>query len=77
MNCLLLAPLPQPENVLFAADGTVKLADFGLAINMVEERPVSRVGTLDYMAPGGCRDWGHCTQISQRKRWLWVRRAEG
>ncbi|PNW70838.1 hypothetical protein CHLRE_17g735550v5 [Chlamydomonas reinhardtii] len=41
----------KPENVLFAADGTVKLADFGLAINMVEERPVSRVGTLDYMAP--------------------------
>ncbi|KAG2426822.1 hypothetical protein HXX76_012874 [Chlamydomonas incerta] len=41
----------KPENVLFAADGTVKLADFGLAINMVEERPISRVGTLDYMAP--------------------------
>ncbi|GLI62788.1 hypothetical protein VaNZ11_005536 [Volvox africanus] len=41
----------KPENVLFAADGSVKLADFGLAINMVEERPISRVGTLDYMAP--------------------------
>jgi serine/threonine protein kinase len=44
--------MPQPENVLFGADGTIKLADFGLAINMVEERPISRVGTLDYMAPG-------------------------
>ncbi|KAG2487001.1 hypothetical protein HYH03_014373 [Edaphochlamys debaryana] len=41
----------KPENVLFAGDGSVKLADFGLAINTVEERPVSRVGTLDYMAP--------------------------
>ncbi|EFJ51314.1 hypothetical protein VOLCADRAFT_57472, partial [Volvox carteri f. nagariensis] len=41
----------KPENVLFAADGSIKLADFGLAINMVEERPISRVGTLDYMAP--------------------------
>ncbi|PNH08646.1 Aurora kinase A [Tetrabaena socialis] len=41
----------KPENVLFAADGTIKLADFGLAINMVEERPISRVGTLDYMSP--------------------------
>jgi hypothetical protein len=26
-------------------------ADFGLSINHVEERPVTRVGTLDYMAP--------------------------
>ncbi|GIM09673.1 hypothetical protein Vretimale_13525 [Volvox reticuliferus] len=41
----------KPENVLFAADSSIKLADFGLAINMVEERPISRVGTLDYMAP--------------------------
>lgn len=31
--------------------GVIKLADFGLAINMNEERPVTRAGTLDYMAP--------------------------
>jgi len=29
----------------------VKLADFGLVIDVTEERPVSRLGTLDYMAP--------------------------
>lgn len=28
-----------------------QVADFGLAINIVKERPVSRVGTLDYMPP--------------------------
>lgn len=27
------------------------LADFGLSINSLEERPVTRLGTLDYMAP--------------------------
>lgn len=30
---------------------TLKLADFGLALNLREERAVTRVGTLDYMAP--------------------------
>jgi hypothetical protein len=33
----------------------LKLADFGLAIDLREERAVTRAGTLDYMAPGG---WG-------------------
>uniref|UniRef100_A0A7R9V526 Protein kinase domain-containing protein n=1 Tax=Chlamydomonas euryale TaxID=1486919 RepID=A0A7R9V526_9CHLO len=37
------------ENVLLMADQTVKLCDFGLAIDMGRERPVSRVGTIDYM----------------------------
>ena len=32
-------------------DNTLKLADFGLAIDMNAERPVTRTGTLDYMAP--------------------------
>eukprot|EP00798_Chlamydomonas_sp_ICE-L_P012757 gene12757-16008_t len=40
------------ENVLFAGSGlTLKLADFGLCINLREERSVTRAGTLDYMAP--------------------------
>jgi serine/threonine protein kinase len=30
----------------------LKLADFGLAIDLREERAVTRAGTLDYMAPG-------------------------
>ena len=39
------------ENILLKADGTIKLADFGLSINYLEERPVTRAGTLDMMAP--------------------------
>jgi serine/threonine protein kinase len=30
---------------------TLKLADFGLAIDLRRERAVTRAGTLDYMAP--------------------------
>ena len=41
----------KPENILLTADKAVKLADFGLSIDASEERPVTRAGTLDYMAP--------------------------
>ena len=42
----------KPENILFADKGScLKLADFGLAIDLREERAVTRAGTLDYMAP--------------------------
>jgi len=41
----------KPENILISRDGLLRLADFGLAIDMTDERPVSRLGTLDYMAP--------------------------
>lgn len=43
----------KPENVLFTDDPhrALKLADFGLAIDLNEERAVTRAGTLDYMAP--------------------------
>lgn len=34
----------KPENILFDADGVLKLADFGLAINMNEEHAVTRAG---------------------------------
>jgi aurora kinase len=37
--------------VLLGAGGALKLADFGLAIDTHQERPVTRAGTLDYMAP--------------------------
>lgn len=42
----------KPENILFANNGScLKLADFGLAIDLREERAVTRAGTLDYMSP--------------------------
>lgn len=33
------------------SDDTVKLCDFGLSINIYDERPVTRLGTLQFMAP--------------------------
>jgi serine/threonine protein kinase len=41
----------KPENILFSSGMTLKLADFGLAIDLRAERAVTRAGTLDYMAP--------------------------
>lgn len=41
----------KPENVLVAAGGTLKLADFGLSIDLANERAVTRVGTVNFMAP--------------------------
>jgi serine/threonine protein kinase len=42
----------KPENILFVKSSMcLKLADFGLAIDLKRERAVTRAGTLDYMAP--------------------------
>ncbi|KAG2452232.1 hypothetical protein HYH02_003260 [Chlamydomonas schloesseri] len=41
----------KPENLLLDAEGTLKLTDFGAAISAREERPVTRTGTAEYMAP--------------------------
>eukprot|EP00798_Chlamydomonas_sp_ICE-L_P012871 gene12871-5377_t len=41
----------KPENIMFTKDMRLKLSDFGLAIDMREERGVTRAGTLDYMPP--------------------------
>ncbi len=41
----------KPENIFIDSGGSLVLGDFGLAINATSERPISRVGTLDYMAP--------------------------
>ena len=41
----------KPENILLTKHKQIKLADFGLSIDATQERPVTRAGTLDYMAP--------------------------
>ncbi|GAX79937.1 hypothetical protein CEUSTIGMA_g7377.t1 [Chlamydomonas eustigma] len=41
----------KPENTVFTREQVLKVTDFGLAVNANEERPVTRLGTLDYMAP--------------------------
>jgi serine/threonine protein kinase len=41
----------KPENILFSGGMSLKLADFGLAIDLRKEKAVTRAGTLDYMAP--------------------------
>jgi serine/threonine protein kinase len=41
----------KPENIFFEEDGKLVLGDFGLAIDCSKDRPCSRVGTQDYMAP--------------------------
>ena len=51
----------KPENILLMADRSIKLADFGLSIDATFERPVTRAGTLDYMAPEvGSNNLAHC-----------------
>ena len=41
----------KPENTLVSDDGVALLADFGLSMDCGLERPATRLGTLDYMAP--------------------------
>ncbi|GLI63773.1 hypothetical protein VaNZ11_006848, partial [Volvox africanus] len=41
----------KPENVLYTSEGNLKLADFGVSIDLSKERAVTRAGTANYMAP--------------------------
>lgn len=42
----------KPENVLIDQDGFIKLADFGLSVDLNSVQSQCRIlGTLDYMAP--------------------------
>lgn len=47
LSCLCSPPfLPQPENVLLTETRVIKLADFGLAIDLNEEKANTRAGTI-------------------------------
>eukprot|EP00955_Chlamydomonas_euryale_P058263 357008-Chlamydomonas_euryale.AAC.5 len=54
----------KPENTVFTRDLVMKITDFGLAIDLREERAVTRLGTLDYMvcARCGCVDVRMCVE---------------
>ncbi len=59
--CLFACRDIKPENVLFTSDRILKVADFGLAIDLTEEHAVTRAGTLgelheliDKQMPGCC-----------------------
>ncbi len=41
----------KPENILVDGQCRIRLCDFGFSINSYEERPKSRLGTIEYMAP--------------------------
>ncbi|GIL86215.1 hypothetical protein Vretifemale_14603 [Volvox reticuliferus] len=41
----------KPENILFTNDWRLMIADFGVSIDLNQERAVTRAGTLEYMAP--------------------------
>lgn len=58
----------KPENTVFTKEGVMKITDFGLAINGQQERPVTRLGTLDYMAPEvlRCPDKHHPNENKDR-----------
>lgn len=67
----------KPENTLVAEDGAALLADFGLSMDCSQERPATRLGTLDYMAPevrgGPRRGWSLHSPV--RLPWLQVLRC--
>eukprot|EP00201_Polytomella_parva_P004381 CAMPEP_0175074898 /NCGR_PEP_ID=MMETSP0052_2-20121109/21625_1 /TAXON_ID=51329 ORGANISM="Polytomella parva, Strain SAG 63-3" /NCGR_SAMPLE_ID=MMETSP0052_2 /ASSEMBLY_ACC=CAM_ASM_000194 /LENGTH=403 /DNA_ID=CAMNT_0016343373 /DNA_START=105 /DNA_END=1313 /DNA_ORIENTATION=- len=41
----------KPENLFLSKSGSLRVGDYGLAIDSSRELPFSRSGTLDYMAP--------------------------
>lgn len=53
----------KPGNILFDRHGDLKLADFGLAVNLVREAANIRTGTLTFMAPEVLRCSPHASSM--------------
>ena len=49
------------ENIFLTSRSLMKLGDFGLALSLKQEMPISPVGTVEYMAPEVV---GSCTPAS-------------
>lgn len=54
LHLTLHLPPPLPPYMCHHPPDLVLATDFGLAVNHLLERPVTRLGTLDYMAPEVC-----------------------
>mmetsp|Transcript_71702 Transcript_71702/g.226541 ORF Transcript_71702/g.226541 Transcript_71702/m.226541 type:complete len:402 (+) Transcript_71702:221-1426(+) len=61
----------KPENTLFSKELILKVTDFGLSIDTRLEQPVTRLGTLDYMAPEVlvCPDKNNAKQVAAAGRY--------
>lgn len=44
----------QPGNVVFDLDGSLRICDFGLAIDLAKDDAVTRVGTLGVYEQTSC-----------------------
>jgi hypothetical protein len=65
----------EPENILFTRNMTFKLCDFGLAIDLRDERAVTRAGVSEYKGGQGCGARALAGEGGARRTWVAGTRA--